>query len=172
MAKKRKPKPKKKSSTIVSRAEKSRKKVGKKKHIRGRKRQPLLGKRYSSERIVELIQKKKVPQMIKHCVLKVQAKLSGQKVRDGRITRVTSINEANFNGAFNICMNTFQTYGYMYQANWSKMTFKGIKRNRKHLREASMNRMKNAQFVKLYKDSMKKIIDIYLTEQEEKKKQG
>lgn len=169
MAKRKKPKAKKKSSTITSRAEKNRRKVGKKKIIRGRKRQPLLGKRYSSERIVELVQMRKVPQMIKHCVLKVQAKLKGQKPKDGRVTRVTSVNEYNFNGAFNICMNTFQTYGYMYQANWSKMTFKGIKRNRKHLREASMNRMKNAQFKKLYNDSMKKKIEIYLEEQELKK---
>jgi len=170
VAKKRKQtrkKPKQRKPNQTTKHESKKRKVGKRKTpAKGRKRQPLLGKRYTSNRIVELVQKRKVPQMIKHCVLKVQATLKGQKPKDKRLTRATSVNEYNFKSAFNICMNTFQTYGYMYQGAWSKMTLKGIKRNRKHLREASMNRMKNAQFKKLYNDSMKKKIEIYLEEQE------
>ena len=146
----------KRKGTIQSRAEARRKKriIN---PIKRRKNSRLVGKRYSSDRIVELIQKRKVPQMVKHCVLKVKPKLGG-----GRS------NTRTFLGAFNICMNVFQTYGYMYKNSWSKMTFKGIKRNRKHLREASMNVHKNLQFKKLYEDSMDKQIKIYLEEKNKK----
>lgn len=145
-------------STIVSRAEAQRKRrLQRRKTPLRRRTDPLLGKKYSEARIVELIQKRKVPQMVKHCVLKVKEKLGGGQS-----------NSSTFKGAFNICMNVFQTYGYMYKNAWSKMTFKGIKRNRKHLREASMNVQKNLQFKKLYEDSMKSQIKIYLKEQEQK----
>lgn len=162
---KRKKRPKHKPNQRTK-AEKTRKTLKKRKTTRKshRPRKALLGKKYSSERIVELVQARKVPQMIKHCVLKVQAKLSGRKS-----SSTTTVNEENFTGAFNICMNTFQTYGYMYKNSWSKMSFKGIKRNRRHLREATMNKMKNTQFLKLYKDSMDKTIDIYLEEKESRR---
>jgi len=103
--------------------------------------------RYNAEDIVELVERKKVPQMIKHCVIKVFQQKSGS-------------NEQKFINSFQTCMDTFKKHGYMYKGAYSKLTFRGIKQNRKHQREGSVNVIKNKQFSMLYGKIFSKLADV------------
>jgi hypothetical protein len=77
--------------------------------------------------MVLLLRKKKVPTMVQHCILKVYPKMHGNQLQ-------------RFHKAYNICVAVFQKHGYMFESSPTKMTGKGVSRNRKHQRETISGR--------------------------------
>lgn len=79
--------------------------------------------------MVLLLRKKRVPTMVQHCVLKVYPQMRGNQLQ-------------KFSAAYNICLAVFQDYGYLAESSPTKMTGKGVARNRKHQRENVAGRKK------------------------------
>lgn len=81
---------------------------------------------FSQKVMLKHLNQNLLPAMVNHCIIKVYKKVKGGK-------------RAKFYAAYNICLATFQKYGYMQEKSLRR-TAKGMKRNRKHQRESARGR--------------------------------
>lgn len=128
---------------------------------------------YNAETIVKLVEKKKVPLLVRHGVIAVWegSQRILKKTRTGKVFRTQqrrNVNERSvsrdkkgFIDAFNIISNQFMKYGHIKPTFESvDLTPKGRKQNALHLRETD-SRRRTMAFNRVYKKLFNKEIQQY-----------
>jgi hypothetical protein len=128
---------------------------------------------YNAQTIVKLVEKKKVPLLVRHAVVAVWdgSRRVLKKTKTGKVFRTSqrkkvssrpvSRDKKGFIDAFNIIASQFATYGHVRPTLESiTLTGKGRKQNSLHLRETD-SRRRTMAFMRVYKKLFKEEIKTY-----------